>query len=167
MRYNLAKHRILEALSDKLIAGMSDEGKAVGDIKVSKSELINLIGKNKKMYSVIIAELRANDEIVYLEPSDSFIINTTHGLSSFSDKKYLEKNRKIIVGYLKTFAQIFIPIASLFVASMALWIGKNSQREIYDKQIIDINSRLDSIMENQYNPKSNINNQKSDSLPKN
>lgn len=145
MRYNLTKHKILKALADKLTAGMDENGRAVGDIKVSKSDIISLVGKNKRLYAVIISELRANNEVKYLEASDSYIIETVDGLNSFSNKKYLNKNWDIILSYLKNFAQIFIPIASLTVAILALWLRMNTQDTTHKKEIKEIESRLEVI----------------------
>lgn len=145
MRYNLTKHKILKNLADKLTAGMDENGRAVGDIKVSKSDIINLVGKNKRLYAVVISELRANNEIKYLEASDSYIIETVDGLNSFSNKKYINKNWDIILGYLKNFAQIFIPIASLTVAVLAVWLRINTQDIIHKKQLKEIESRLEVI----------------------
>ncbi|MRI01642.1 hypothetical protein GH721_13945 [Kriegella sp. EG-1] len=145
MRYNLTKHKILKALANKLTAGMDENGRAVGDIKVSKSDIISLVGKNKRLYAVIISELRANNEVKYLEASDSYIIETVDGLNSFSNKKYLNKNWDIILSYLKNFAQIFIPIASLIVAILALWLKLNTQDTTHKKEIKKIESRLEVI----------------------
>ena len=58
---------------------MEADGTAKGDIVVPKKQVLTLLGNNRKLFALITSELRANDEIVYLEPSDSFIIETEKG----------------------------------------------------------------------------------------
>ena len=164
MRYNLNKHKILKALSEKLASGMGTDGKAKSDISVSKKEIINLIGKDKKLYALIISELRAYNEIVYLEPSDSFVIETNNGLTSFSDKKYLKKNRNIILGYSKNFTQIFIPVASLVVAVLALWTKIQSENNIYNDSRKEIELRLERLEKLQNKTEINTDYKKGDTL---
>ncbi|WKB81066.1 hypothetical protein QYR09_15085 [Cellulophaga lytica] len=164
MRYNLTKHKILKVLADKLTSGMSDDGKAEGVIVVPKKEIINLIGKNKKLYAVIISELSACNEIKYLESSDSFIIETNIGLSAYSNKKYLDKNWGIILGWLKNFAQIFIPIVSLFIAAMALWIKIEMQNDMQNNKIQEIESRIESIEKLEYKKQESTKNDGIDTL---
>ena len=89
--------------------------------------------------------MRANNEIKYLESSDSYIIETIDGLNSFSNEKYLNKNRDIILGYLKNFAEIFIPIVSLIVTVIALLFRNAAQDATPKKQIQEIESRLEVI----------------------
>ena len=68
------------------------------------------------------------------------------------------------MGWLKNFAQIFIPIVSLFIAAMALWIKIEMQNDMQNNKIQEIESRIESIEKLEYKKQESTKNDGIDTL---
>ncbi|WP_031428536.1 hypothetical protein [Flavimarina sp. Hel_I_48] len=128
MRYNKTRHLILEKLYKKYLDSITNsENKTKVTIKeagLTLKEINNLIKEDSFKRELILSELYKWNEIIFSETAGKgCFIEENSGISAYSNKKYLKKNEDIILNWLKNFVQIFIPLASLLIAILALSIN--------------------------------------------
>ncbi|WP_396636736.1 hypothetical protein [Maribacter sp. R77961] len=155
MRYNLSRHLLLKKLSEKYIAHKDDNGDGADRIGLKLQEIDEILGTRKGDRDLIISELGNSKEIHAFDINGKgFFITPSEGLSALSEKKYLNRNKEIIRSWLKDFVQIFVPIASLTIAILALWIRMGTLNKEHVNDIEKLNSRLE-ILENSKKDKGN------------
>jgi hypothetical protein len=120
MNLNLKRHKTLEVLSIKRIqfdSGQIDSGFTLG---VSFEELQSELKSDREKCEIIFAPLYNENEVEYTDVGVKGICLTQKGLTSFSNKKYVKENKKIILNWFKNFVQIAIPVLSLIVAILVI-----------------------------------------------
>ena len=146
MRLNRTRHFVLKKLSQKFIDNNENENNKADVVGLSFNEIDALLKVTKKKRELILSELDRCNEIVFYElEQKGFFIEPKIGLSALSEKKYLRKNEDIIIKWLKNIVQIFIPIASLLIAYLALTIKINSNNNLNSKQMKIIEMKIKKI----------------------
>jgi hypothetical protein len=139
MRLNRARHFLLKKLSEKFINNNENPNKNADVVGLSLHEIDLLLRRNKKNRELILSELEKSGEIVYYNLMEKgCFIEPINGLSAFAEKKYLRKNNDIIINFLKNFVQIFIPIASMIIAYLALTIKLDVIEKSYKIKNIEL-----------------------------
>jgi len=146
MQYNRIRHSLLKKLSEKLLREIDNPSDQADVIGMSYEE-IDLFLKNKKgERALILSELEKSDEIVYFNlTTKGCFIEPKNGLSALTEKKYLKRNNAIILNWLRNFVQIFIPIASLLIALLALSINIEKNKKANNKKIEKLELRIEQL----------------------
>jgi len=145
MQFNRTRHLLLKKLAEKYIANRDKNGKA-DRLGLKMDEIDLLLGHRKKDRDLIISELGKSKEIHAFDINGKgFFITPSEGLSAYSEGKYLKRNNDIILKWLRNFVQIFIPIASLVVAILALSLKIEKVQQDMEKDVQRINKRIDSL----------------------
>lgn len=135
MNINIRRHKVLQILSIKRING--ELGNRTEPLEVSFDEIYKKLKCNEAV--LIFSKLFSEKEIAY---HNAFGVKglylTKEGLVAFSNKKYIKEYYSILVGYLKDFVQIFIPILSLCIAFLALSLKHLDTEK-------SLNNRIDSL----------------------
>lgn len=146
MELNKTRHYILKNLSKKFINNNDNPRKEANVVGLSFSEIDLLLKKNKNFRDLVLSELYKSNEIVFYDLKEKgCFIEPHNGLSAFAERKYLKKNEDILIKWLKNFVQIFIPIASLIVAYLALTIKLNNIEKSNTKEIKDIEIKINEL----------------------
>jgi len=145
MNLNRKKHKTLELLSVSRIQFESGEMDSETKFGVSFEDLQSELNCDRKESELVFSTLYSNEEIEYTNVDVEGLISTRKGLTSFSEKKYLKENNKIIVNWFRNFVQIVIPILSLSIAFLALSIKINDINSKTSKEIKAIELKLESI----------------------
>lgn len=156
MRLNRTRHFLLKKLSEKFIDNSENPSDQADVVGLSYSEIDLLLKNNKKNRELVLSELEKSEEIVFYNLKEKgCFIEPKNGLSAFADKKYLRKNNEIIINWLKNFVQIFIPVASLIIAYLALTLKINSFQKTNSKEIKNMELKI-----NELEKKVNVTNKK-------
>jgi len=156
MRLNRTRHFLLKKLSEKFIDNNENPSEQADVVGLSFSEIDSLLKNDKKIRELVLYELEKSEEIVFYNLKEKgYFIEPTNGLSAFAEKKYLRKNDEIIISWLKNFVQIFIPIASLIIAYLALTLKINSFQKANSKEIKNMELKI-----NELEKKVNVTNKK-------
>lgn len=148
MRYNLTRHLLLKKLSEKYIATRDTKRDGADIIGLRLEEIDEILGNRKKDRDLIVSELGNCKEIhAFNIQGKGFFITPSEGLSAFSEEKYLKKNNDIILRWLKNFVQIFIPLVSLLIAVLALWLRINTTNETNRKEMERLELKMNGIEE--------------------
>jgi hypothetical protein len=164
MNFNRKRHKVLELLSKSRI--QFDSGRTEPNFKlgVSFDDLKKELECDLDTCELIYSKLYYEKEVEYTDTSVKGLFSTQKGLTSFSEKKYLKENEKIIVNYLRNFVQIAVPILSLTVAILAISLKINNAKEDTDNKIMILKKKLDNqqkiIQEMKQNQKVSIKNEK-------
>lgn len=114
---------MLQKLSEKFFKN-SDDTKSNLDadiVGLSLIEIDTLLKIDKNTRELILSELEKADEIVFYNLGEKgCFIEPKNGLSALTSKKYIKQNQDIILTWSRNFVQIFIPVASLLIAFIAL-----------------------------------------------
>jgi hypothetical protein len=141
---NIKRHKTLKLLAEKRILG--EIGELKEPLGVKYEDIYKYIKCNKKEAVLIFSKLFRDEEVAFHNAYDIVGLSMTkEGLSSYSSKKYIQENKTILTNYLKNFVQIFIPIASLTIAFLAL---TNRQLDLNERQKIEnkkFEARIDAI----------------------
>jgi hypothetical protein len=142
MRYNRTRHFLLGILSRKFNEDLSSQ--RADKSGLSYEEVDDFLRKRKKDRTLIVSELYENEEIKFfdLDNVKGYMINPIKGLSAYTSKKYLNRNNEIILNWLKNTVQIFIPIASLIVAVLALSLRQATLNEKNDLKFNELDQRI-------------------------
>lgn len=143
MRLNRTRHYLLKKLSEKFIENRENPSDQADSVGLSYAEIDLLLKSNKKNRELVLSELEKCDEIVYYNLKEKgCFIEPKNGLSALTEKKYLRKNEEIIINWTKNIVQIFIPIASLIIAYLALTLKINTFQKTNTKEIEQIEQKL-------------------------
>lgn len=160
MRYNLKRHLLLKILTNKFVT----ENEIQPLAKNINSDIVGLsfeeIEKTLKISPIqremILSELDKSEEVIFFNLKEKgCFINEKNGISSFTDKKYILRNRNIIIGWIKDFVQIVIPVLALIVAILSITTKIDKFRLQTDKDlntlkvlIVEQMSRIENLEEN-------------------
>jgi hypothetical protein len=160
MRYNLARHSLLKELAKKFGSfgsNENDESKIQASlVGLTLSEIDSHLKLSKAERELVLSGLGDAKEIeAFRDGFDKvagYFITDNVGLNSFVEKKYLHKNNDIILNWLKNIVQLFIPVASLTVAILALSLKFDSRDKILNQKIesskdniIKLNERINNL----------------------
>lgn len=143
MNFNRKRHKVLGLLSKSRI--QFDSGKIESDFKlgVSFEELQKELKCDLNTCELIYSTLYYEKEVEHTDTAVYGLFSTQKGLTSYSEKKYLKENEKLIVNYLRNFVQIVIPILSLIVAILALTLKLDNVKEETDRKIEHLKKTID------------------------
>lgn len=144
LRYNIKRHKTLELLSAKRILGES--GQLNEPLGVKYEDIYSYLNCNEKEGVLIFSRLFLEKEIAYHNAYGvKGLCLTKEGLTAFSNKKYIHENYSIVTNFLKNIVQIFIPLASLVIAYLALTLRQNEINDKHEKEKIILEKRLRDI----------------------
>ena len=135
MNFNRQRHKVLKLLSVSRIQFDSGRKKANFKLGVSFVDLDTC----ELIYSTLYNE----NEVEYTNTAVIGLISTQKGLKSYSEKKYLKENEKIIIEYIKNFVQIIIPILSLIVAIFAIKLKIQTSEEKINIKIENLEKQVE------------------------
>lgn len=150
MRYNLSRHSLLKKLAEKLHSVDNDQSSIKASlVGLTLDEIDAHLKRNKTQRELILSGLGEAKEIeAFRDGSDrvaGYFITDNIGLNSVVEKKYLNRNNDIIVNWLKNSVQIFIPIASLTIAILALSLKISISEKITDHKIEALKSNITNL----------------------
>ena len=146
MRYNRTRHFLLKKLSEKFIQNSENSSVNADIIGLSYAEIDLLLKRNKKTRELVLSELEKSEEIVFYNLKEKgCFIEPKNGISAFTEKKYLRRNEDIIINWLKNIVQIFIPIASLIIAYLALTLKINTFQKSNSKEVEKLEMKIKSL----------------------
>ena len=165
---NRKRHKTLKLLSDSFIKFNSDQTNSYFKFGVSFIDLMNELNCDRNKLEIIIGTLYLNEEVKYTNVDVEGLISTLKGFNSFSDKKYIKENDKIIINWLKNFVQIVIPVLALLIAYVSLTAKLDNLKKLSDKELQEVKKSMQEqkerieLLENK--SKIHPNHQKNDSL---
>lgn len=148
MRFNLKRHKLLTKLSEKYFEHTDNFSSNLDAelIGLTNNQIQSFLKINNKERELILSELEKMDEIVpYGYAEKGYFIEPTKGLSAVTEKKYVKRNNDIILNWLRNFAQIFIPIASLIIAYLALSMNIAKNKKEYNEEIKSLENRIEQL----------------------
>lgn len=122
MNFNRKRHKTLKILSKKYIQFESGQTESNFILGTDFKDLRSKLKCDKNKCELVFAPLFTNVEVEYTNVGVDGLSLTQIGLTAFVEKKYSKQNNAILLGWLKTFVQIVIPILSLIVAILAITI---------------------------------------------
>lgn len=142
MNFNRQRHKVLKLLSISRI--QFDSGRRNADFKlgVSFDDLQKELNCDLDTCELIYSTLYNENEVEYTNTAVIGLISTQKGLKSYSDKKYLIENEKIIIDYIKNFVQIVIPILSLVIAILSIQLRIDTSNDKINKKIENLEIQL-------------------------
>jgi hypothetical protein len=156
MRYNRKKHFLLLELQKKNQTTRKNYSKDANLHGFTFEKIQSLLKLNKNELEILLSELLNSKEVHLFDinKEKGCIIDDEFGFLAISSKKYIKRNENIIINWFKVFTQIIIPIASLFIAFLALTLKFNSitdkiEKKVdtkYKQELKQIESKLDSIL---------------------
>ncbi|WP_028123009.1 hypothetical protein [Epilithonimonas tenax] len=143
MDYNRQRHKVLKLLSVSKI--QFNNGNRNSDFKfgVSYDNLQKELKYDADTCELVYAKLYQEGEVEHTNTAVFGLQATQKGLSSYSEKKYLKENEKLIFDYLRNFVQIAIPIFSLIVAILAIQLKIETTNDKTNKKIDNLQKQLD------------------------
>ena len=172
MRFNLTRHQLLKLLTEKFVS----ENKKIGRGQTIPADIVGLsldeidkqlnISPNQR--ELILSELIESDEIICFTLKEiGYIINEKKGISALANKKYINRNWKIILDWIKNFVQIIIPVLALVIAYVSLTSKLDSLKTQSDKELQEVKNIMlgqKKRIEKLENQSKILPNQKKDSL---
>jgi len=161
MNFNRQRHKVLKLLSVSRI--QFDSGRRNADFKlgISFDDLQKELKCDLDTCELIYSTLYNEKEVEYTNTAVVGLMSSQKGLKSYSEKKYLKENEKIILDYFKNFVQIVIPVLSLIIAIFAIQLKIETSNDKTNKKIenlqIQLNKQKQFINDLKYNKKSNPN----------
>jgi len=149
MHFNITRHSLLKKFSKKFLDNQDIKSGDADIVGLTLNEIDEFLQHKKDKRDLILSELYKSEEIVSFNLDEKgYFIEPYKGLSAIAEKKYLRKNHKIILDWLRNFVQIFIPVASLLIAFIALSINlkeRENETKILRNKLNIIENRVDSI----------------------
>ncbi|PLB19944.1 MAG: hypothetical protein TRG1_1208 [Flavobacteriaceae bacterium FS1-H7996/R] len=130
-------------MSDSFIKFNSDQTDSNFVFGVSFSDLQSELKCDRNKLELIIGTLYLNEEVKYTNVDIEGLISTLKGFNSFSDKKYLKENDKIIINWLKNFVQIVIPVLALVIAYVSLTSKLDNLKTLSDKELQEVKNTME------------------------
>lgn len=143
MNFNRQRHKVLKLLSVSRIQFDSGRKKANFKLGVSFVDLQQELKCDLDTCELIYSALYNENEVEYTNTAVIGLISTQKGLKSYSEKKYLKENEKIIIEYIKNFVQIIIPILSLIVAIFAIKLKIQTSEEKINIKIENLEKQVE------------------------
>tara|TARA_R110002020_G_scaffold94849_1_gene227905 strand:- start:782 stop:1306 length:525 start_codon:yes stop_codon:yes gene_type:complete len=148
MRFNRKRHKLLKSLAEK-ISKIKESKIAIpgNEAGFTYTEIESLLGISRMERYKMLSELFEAKEIMPFRldnGSSGCFINSKEGITALSNKKYLIRNEKIILDWIKNFVQIVIPVLSLII-TLAVIKNDNSKKS---KEIQTIENKVESLQEN-------------------
>ena len=142
LRYNRIRHKLLHHLYLKYISN-SDTYVNADKVGLTYSEIDYLLKDKKNKRELILSELYKNKEIEFfdLKAGKGCNIDEDHGISAYSNKKYLNENYKI----LKSFILFILPIVGMIIALTNLYLKFDSFKKTKNTEIKNLNYRIEFI----------------------
>ena len=145
MNEDLLRHKLLKILSKQFIKSGLPENTSL-PIGLEYKKVLSELSINREKLDKITAELFLNKEIKLWNTTGELGIYADEvGVISSSNEKYKKRHQDSILKIFKLIAQIFIPILSLLVAVISLYIKFDSDNA---KRIEKIEQKI-SIIEKQ------------------
>ena len=135
MKFNIKRHRTLKILSKNRVLDDIGESNNKTLLGVSFDEIQSKLGYDRKKCELVFSALYENEEVEYTDMGIKGLFLTRKGLVSFSDKKYIKENNKIIIGWLRNFVQIVIPVLALVIAVLSLTLRMDILKMQSDKEM--------------------------------
>ena len=140
MRFNRKRHYVLKILSEKFI---NEELKLVGKRNVNADHFGLTYDEIEKLLKIfphkrelVLSKLYKANEIVFFDLEKfGCLINRENGMPAFTNKKYINRNRKIMLDWVKNFVQIIIPVLALAITFISLSIKLDSLKTDSDKEL--------------------------------
>ncbi|ARV05569.1 hypothetical protein BTO04_02140 [Polaribacter sp. SA4-10] len=140
------RHRLLKYLALRNIEYWQKQ-KGFTNPYMSFDEICEKLKWNKTELDIIYIQLEKELEIKQsVEKADNILTITAKGILSYSNRKYFNFYSKSIIVGIKDLAQIFIPVASLIIAFLALTYSNPKIQKIeYKKELNNIEINIDSL----------------------
>ena len=133
MRNNINKHKILKVLFAKRKQVKNERHINSRDkYGLTENEILEKLGIKSFVFENSIPELLENKEIQKpnSEINDLYSITENIGITSLKEKKYIFKNRKIIIENLKDWTSIIVPVITTTISLYLVIIQNKSNKEI-------------------------------------
>ena len=156
MDFNRKRHKTLKFLSHNRV--LFDSGQTENNFSLGKSftDIEEELNYDRSNCELVFSKLYFDEEVKHTNTSVFGLYLTQKGLDSFTNKKYVKENNKIIVNWFRNFAQIVIPILSLSVAILVLFLKFNSisadiklnLNKEFKKDFQRLEMKIDSLIQN-------------------
>lgn len=147
IKLNHKRHFLLKKLSEKFLE--QDDNKSqnlTADlIGLSFKEIDSLLNVNLEQRELIISELEKNKEIDFYEFKERGCFIDKNGFSALAEKKYINRNHDIYLNWLRNFVQLFIPVASLIIAYVALSMNIAKNKKENSEEIKSLENRIEQL----------------------
>jgi len=142
MNFNRKRHKVLQLLSTSRI--QFDSGRMESDFKlgVGFDDLQRELNCDLDTCELIYSTLYNEKEVEHTNTSVYGLFATQKGLTSYSERKYVKENNKIITNYSRNFVQIVIPILSLIVAILAISLKIDNANKDVNEKILDLQRQI-------------------------
>jgi hypothetical protein len=133
MRNNKTKHEILKVLFKKRESmELIKKPNTPYELGLSKIEIIKSINIKSLVFENSIPELLKNNEIGIGEKEleIKYFFNEENGITSLVDKKYISRNKKLIIETLKDWTSIIVPVITTTISLYLVIIQNISDKEI-------------------------------------
>ena len=148
MRYNRTRHKALLILSKKFNKLLNEKTGSIGgnEIGLSNEELNSLLNIDDRKRRLVFSELFKNEEVMpyHLDGISGCFIHSEKGLESLANERYLERNREIIINWIKDLVQIAIPVLSLIITILVI-IRDHTKR---NKEMQQIEQKVEELKKN-------------------
>lgn len=141
MNRNLLRHRLLDILSKQFVFAEESKTEPLG---VSFDKLYEQLKLSDSELRILISELYESKEIEDFD--DDNIIGlalSPTGLTSFSNKKYIDSFWKQILNPVKNSVAIAIPIFSFIISCIALYISIDTDKSKDKVELNIVKQRLE------------------------
>ena len=144
---NRKRHFLLKKLSEKFLEQADNNGSNLtADILgLSFEQIDSLLNVKIKERELIISELDINKEIAFYEFKERGCFIDKNGFSALAEKKYINRNQDIYLKWLRNFVQLFIPVASLIIAYVALSMNIAKNKKENNEEIKNLENRIEQI----------------------
>lgn len=113
---------------------------------LSLNEIDTKLNISPNEREMILSELIESQEIICFNLKNiGYIINEKKGISALADKKYINRNWKIILDWIKNFVQIIIPVLALFIAYVSLTSKLDSQKTQSNKELQELRNEIQEL----------------------
>jgi hypothetical protein len=143
---NYKRHKLLKHLAFRNIEYWQKQ-KGFTNPYMTFNEICEKLKWNKTELDIIYIQLESQLELKQsVKNMNNILTITEKGILSYSNKKYFNLYSKSIIVGIKDMAQIFIPVASLIIAFLALTYSKpKTQKSEYKKELNKIETNIDSL----------------------
>ncbi len=147
IKLNRKRHFLLKKLSEKFLeqADNKSPNLTADLIGFSFKEIDSFLKVNTEQRELIISELDKNNEIDFYEFKERGCFIDKNGLSALAEKKYINRNQDIYLNWLRNFVQLFIPVASLIIAYVALSMNIAKNKKENNAEIKSLENRIEKL----------------------
>ena len=147
IKLNQKRHFLLKKLSEKFLeqADNYSPNLKADLLGLSYKQIDSLLNVTLHERELIISELDKNKEIGFYQFQERGCFIDKNGLSALAEKKYINRNHDIYLNWLRNFVQLFIPVASLIIAYIALSTNSTKNKKENNEAIQSLEYRIEQL----------------------